>query len=301
MRRQQLDRRYQSVRLTISRQDIDQEPSSSNINPSQFETNSDRPTERNTNNRSEFDSSGVITIPAVLFLSRPDFFTVLHTNADAMELYNRNSSLKHIINRIRRDSTVFPRYEHNRDLVVLVNLFADVNKDLPVGYESKLDRNGKVSFPFNLITIVIKFHPIRIFIYNIIFQKFFINHMRKTTSFIDPRLPTEATHPRTSAEEVPLPPPRTQQPVISATAVTTAQPDIPVAYNDKVVAFLRQPNIMDILKERHSAFSQNVALKEKINTIRVEGSTSLQRLGHDVPLALLLRYYYVLRIALLEM
>ncbi|XP_051164109.1 E3 ubiquitin-protein ligase HECW2-like isoform X2 [Leptopilina boulardi] len=264
LRRQQLDRRYQSVRLTISRQDIDQEPSSSNINPSQFETNSDRPTERNTNNRSEFDSSGVITIPAVLFLSRPDFFTVLHTNADAMELYNRNSSLKHIINRIRRDSTVFPRYEHNRDLVVLVNLFADVNKDLPVGYESKLDRNGK---------------------------RFFINHMRKTTSFIDPRLPTEATHPRTSAEEVPLPPPRTQQPVISATAVTTAQPDIPVAYNDKVVAFLRQPNIMDILKERHSAFSQNVALKEKINTIRVEGSTSLQRLGHDVPLALLLSLF----------
>lgn len=69
----------------------------------------------------------------------------------------------------------------------------------------------------------------------------------------------------------------------------TATPDIPVAYNDKVVAFLRQPNIMDILKERHSALGQNIALREKVNTIRVEGTTALQRMGHDVPLALLLR------------
>lgn len=30
------------------------------------------------------------------------------------------------------------------------------------------------------------------------------------------------------------------------------QPEIPTAYNDKVVAFLRQPNIMDILKERYA-------------------------------------------------
>ncbi|XP_043466659.1 E3 ubiquitin-protein ligase HECW2-like [Leptopilina heterotoma] len=264
LRRQQLDRRYQSVRRTISRQDMDQEPGTSNINASQFEMNSDRLIERSTNNRSEFDTADTTTVPAVLFLSRPDFFTVLHTNADAMEFYNRNSSLKHIINRIRRDSAVFPRYEHNRDLVALINLFADLNKDFPVGYESKLDRNGK---------------------------RFFINHVKKTTSFIDPRLPMEVTHPRTSVDEVPMPPPRTQQTVISTTGVPTAQPDIPVAYNDKVVAFLRQPNIMDILKERHSALSQNVALKEKINTIRVEGSASLQRLGHDVPLALLLSLF----------
>jgi E3 ubiquitin-protein ligase HECW2 len=72
----------------------------------------------------------------------------------------------------------------------------------------------------------------------------------------------------------------------------TSTPDIPVAYNDKVVAFLRQPNIMDILKERHAALGQNVALREKVNAIRVEGSVALQRLGHDVPLALLLRHAF---------
>lgn len=47
---------------------------------------------------------------------------------------------------------------------------------------------------------------------------------------------------------------------------------------------------MDILKERHSALGQNIALREKVSTIRIEGTTALQRLGHDVPLALLLRY-----------
>ncbi|XP_018406121.1 PREDICTED: E3 ubiquitin-protein ligase HECW2 [Cyphomyrmex costatus] len=254
LRRQQLDRRYQSVRRTISRSDnIDREANGSNGN---LFDNSERQNDRTDRGESEvFDIS---TIPPVLFLTRPDFFTVLHTNADAMEVYNRNPSLKHMINRVRRDPIVFPRYEHNRDLVALINVFADPSKELPRGYESKLDRTGK---------------------------RFFICHARKATSFIDPRLPTEAAHIRTSLDEAPLPPPRPQQSSVTAT------PEIPVAYNDKVVAFLRQPNIMDILKERHSALGQNIALREKVNTIRVEGTVALQRWSHDVPLALLLSLF----------
>ncbi|XP_076291958.1 hecw ubiquitin protein ligase isoform X1 [Lasioglossum baleicum] len=260
LRRQQLDRRYQSVRRTISRPDnIDREPASSqHANGNNFE-NAERPLpERPPSERTDPEPFDINTSPPVLFLTRPDFFTELHTNEEALEWYNRNASLKHMINRIRRDKTVFPRYEHNRDLVVLINFFADPNKELPRGYESKLDRTGK---------------------------KFFICHARKATSFIDPRLPTEAAHARTLLDEAPVPPPRPQQ-----SAVTTT-PDIPVAYNDKVVAFLRQPNIMDILKERHSVLGQNIALREKVNTIRNEGTTALQRLGHDVPLALLLSLF----------
>lgn len=117
--------------------------------------------------------------------------------------------------------------------------------------------------------------------FNSLLQRFFICHARKATSFIDPRLPTEAAHPRTLLDEAPVPPPRPQQ--------SMAAPDIPVGYSDKVVAFLRQPNIMDILKERHCGFAQNVGLREKVSAIRVEGSTALQKFGHDVPLALLLR------------
>lgn len=254
LRRQQLDRRYQSVRRTISRPDnIDREANGPNGNPFDSTERNDR-TDR-AESEGPFD---ITTIPPVLFLTRPDFFTVLHTNADAMEVYNRNPSLKHMINRVRRDPIVFPRYEHNRDLVALINVFADPSKELPRGYESKLDRTGK---------------------------RFFICHARKATSFIDPRLPTEAAHLRTLLDEAPVPPPRPQQ------ASVTATPDIPVAYNDKVVAFLRQPNIIDILKERHSALGQNIALREKVNTIRVEGTTALQRWGHDVPLALLLSLF----------
>ncbi|KOC65184.1 E3 ubiquitin-protein ligase HECW2 [Habropoda laboriosa] len=257
LRRQQLDRRYQSVRRTISRPDnIDREPTSlQHVNGNNFE-NVERPNERTERNESEpFD---INTSPPVLFLTRPDFFTVLHSHAEAVELYNRNPSLKHMISKIRRDTAIFPRYEHNRDLVALINFFADSSKELPRGYESKLDRTGK---------------------------RFFICHARKATSFIDPRLPTEPAHTRTLLDEAPVPPPRPQQ-----SAITTT-PDIPVAYNDKVVAFLRQPNIMDILKERHSALGQNIALREKVNTIRIEGTIALQRLGHDVPLALLLSLF----------
>ncbi|XP_047357416.1 E3 ubiquitin-protein ligase HECW2 isoform X1 [Vespa velutina] len=257
LRRQQLDRRYQSVRRTISRPDnIDREPCNASTNGNHSENN-ERQNDRSTE-RTDSETFDITTIPPVLFLTRPDFFNVLHTNVEAMELYNHNPSLKHMISRIRRDSTIFPRYEHNRDLVTLINFFADSTKELPRGYESKLDRTGK---------------------------RFFICHARKATSFIDPRLPTEAAHPRTLLDEAPTPPPRPQQ-----SAITTT-PDIPVAYNDKVVAFLRQPNIIDILKERHSALGQNIALREKVNTIRVEGTTALQRLGHDVPLALLLSLF----------
>ena len=52
-----------------------------------------------------------------------------------------------MISKVRRDTAVFPRYEHNRDLVALINFFADPAKELPRGYESKLDRTGKVNIP----------------------------------------------------------------------------------------------------------------------------------------------------------
>lgn len=145
LRRQQLDRRYQSVRRTISRPDnIDREPSSSqHANGNMQAENAERPNERSERNETEpFDIS---TSPPVLFLTRPDLFTVLHSHAEAVELYNRNSSLKHMISKVRRDTAVFPRYEHNRDLVALINFFADPTKELPRGYESKLDRSGKVN------------------------------------------------------------------------------------------------------------------------------------------------------------
>ena len=49
-----------------------------------------------------------------------------------------------MVTKIRRDCHAFERYQHNRDLVELVNLFSDNSRPLPLGWETKFDRNGKV-------------------------------------------------------------------------------------------------------------------------------------------------------------
>lgn len=55
------------------------------------------------------------------------------------------------------------------------------------------------------------------------------------------------------------------------------------------MAFLRQPNIYEILDARHAA-SCNRDLRKKINAIRVDGATALEKLAHDIQLTLLLRF-----------
>ncbi|XP_069999531.1 uncharacterized protein [Penaeus vannamei] len=227
----------------------------------------------------------LLQLPAVKFLTRSDFFSVLHMNDEACIVYERSASLRHMISRIRRDPAAFTRYQHNRDLVNLVNQFAYRERDLPSGWEAKYDRSGKL---------------------------FFIDHSSKTTSFMDPRLPIDAPfvnatklavpsahhrRSRSSGEEeasrVPIPPPRPPTTIGSVCGGIAAHvtPNIPTAYNDKVVAWLRQPNIMDILCERHSGLRTSPALREKINSIRVDGTSALDRLSHDVDLTIVLSLF----------
>lgn len=56
-----------------------------------------------------------------------------------------------------------------------------------------------------------------------------------------------------------------------------------------MVAFLRQPNIIEILKERHGQSIVSRTLRDKIHAIRVEGTYALDRLVHDLQLTILLR------------
>ena len=77
-------------------------------------------------------------------MRRPDFVQrIQQCEHPAALLYNR-SSVRHMISRVRREAATFERYQHNRDLVALLNIFADKDTDLPPGWEAKLDRNGKV-------------------------------------------------------------------------------------------------------------------------------------------------------------
>ncbi|XP_050314008.1 E3 ubiquitin-protein ligase HECW2-like [Anthonomus grandis grandis] len=231
--RRQLDRRYQSIRRTIS--------------------------------STRLENGDLVNFPpGYRFLNRPDFFTILHMNPEATSLYNRHPSLKYMINRIRRDSTYFDKYQHNKELVSLINLFAEPNRDLPEGWDIKRDSSSK---------------------------HFFIDHTNKKTTYLDPRLPLDCfTIDRRFSEdlEAPFLPPR---PITTTANATTNIPEVPVAYNDKVVAFIRQPNIFDILKERHPPVGSSSSLRDKINAVRVDGTIALDRLSHDVNLTILLSLF----------
>ena len=66
------------------------------------------------------------------------------------------------------------------------------------------------------------------------------------------------------------------------------QVDAPeTAYNERVVLFLRQPNIFDVLKEKTG--SGQKSMRDKVNAIRQDGTLALDRLSCDVELTVLLR------------
>lgn len=66
---------------------------------------------------------------------------------------------------------------------------------------------------------------------------------------------------------------------------------VPTAYNDKVVAFLQQPNIIDILAERKSSIKSNSSLRDRIHSIRSDGVELLQRFSNDIELIMLLSLF----------
>lgn len=212
--RQQLDRRYQSIRRTINRRN---DPNYSTLLPSQGRDISPSVVAADNAVRPNEPVGTIVdsdSHPAIKMLCRPDFYSKLHTNEEALGVYNRNAALKHMILRIRRDTTCFERYQYNKDLVALVNCFALSDRDLPLGWETKLDASGK---------------------------QFFIDHSNRRTSFMDPRLPIDCPRIRHHMQQqicesqydiAPIPPPR---PALLPRP-PSASPEIPIAYNDKVNA-----------------------------------------------------------------
>ncbi|XP_073832023.1 hecw ubiquitin protein ligase isoform X2 [Musca autumnalis] len=329
--RQQLDRRYQSIRRTITNESRAASASaaaaiSHNDNTQASQSPHHHPAHNN-NAPSNFQHVSLSVHPAVLMLCRPDFYSMLHTNEDALAIYNRNTALKHMVIRIRRDPSCFQRYQYNKDLVALVNSFAQLNRDLPSSWETKLDQSGK---------------------------QFFIDHNNRQTSFMDPRLPIDCPriirhrqqqqqqqhHPQFDAidgncisaaaggNHPPLPPPRPSSTSSSSMTTTNSRQsqfmqndnmphytpsstsssynngpsssvsssnnsyhEIPVAYNEKVIAFLRQPNIIEILRERQGQNNVSRSLREKINILRVEGVPALERMAHDLQLTIMLSLF----------
>uniref|UniRef100_A0A4W5LBS6 HECT-type E3 ubiquitin transferase n=1 Tax=Hucho hucho TaxID=62062 RepID=A0A4W5LBS6_9TELE len=230
--------------------------------------------------------TALLQSPAVKFITHPEFFTVLHANYGAYRMFTSSTCLKHMILKIRRDARNLERYQHNRDLVTFLNRFADAQLELPRGWEIKTDPQGK---------------------------NFFVDHNSRATTFIDPRiplqngcLPNHLTHRQhlqrlrsySAGEASEVSRSRgvalLSRPGNSVVAAIRSQhpPDpVPQAYNEKIVIFLRQPGILEILTERQPALSRNHSLREKIHYIRTEGTQRLEKLACDADLVILLSLF----------
>jgi len=68
------------------------------------------------------------------------------------------------------------------------------------------------------------------------------------------------------------------------------QSTLPTAYNDKVVQFLRQPGIQDILKEKYPPYATSSPLKDKVTRIISGGTDALDRVSNDLQLTMMLRF-----------
>ncbi|GAB5575847.1 E3 ubiquitin-protein ligase HECW2 isoform X1 [Prionailurus iriomotensis] len=302
---EQLNRRYQSIRRTMTNERpeentnaIDGAGEEADFHPASADFRRENVLPHSTS-RSRLTL--LLQSPPVKFLISPEFFTVLHSNPSAYRMFTNNTCLKHMITKVRRDTHHFERYQHNRDLVGFLNMFANKQLELPRGWEMKHDHQGKA---------------------------FFVDHNSRTTTFIDPRLPLQSSRPTSalvhrqhltrqrshSAGEV-IPDEQvcccsastapvgedsrhTGPPVLprpSSTFNTVSRPQyqdmVPVAYNDKIVAFLRQPNIFEILQERQPDLTRNHSLREKIQFIRTEGTPGLVRLSSDADLVMLLSLF----------
>ncbi|XP_025903270.1 E3 ubiquitin-protein ligase HECW2 [Nothoprocta perdicaria] len=286
---EQLNRRYQSIRRTMTNDRPEEHTNAMDGAAEETDFHHSNADFRRENMLPHSTSRSRLTLllqsPPVKFLISPEFFTVLHSNPSAYRMFTNNTCLKHMITKVRRDTHHFERYQHNRDLVSFLNMFANKQLELPRGWEMKHDHQGKA---------------------------FFVDHNSRTTTFIDPRLPLQSSRPTSalvhrqhltrqrshSAGEVGedsrhAGPPVLPRPSSTFNTVSRAQYQdmVPVAYNDKIVAFLRQPNIFEILQERQPDLTRNHSLREKIQFIRTEGTPGLVRLSSDADLVMLLSLF----------
>ncbi|XP_077304859.1 E3 ubiquitin-protein ligase HECW2 isoform X4 [Lithobates pipiens] len=288
---EQLNRRYQSIRRTMTNDQPDEvaNPVDAAVPVEDVDYHHSNADFRRENALPHSTSRSRLSLllhsPPVKFLTSPEFFTVLHSNPSAYRMFTNNSCLKHMITKVRRDAHHFERYQHNRDLVGFLNLFANKQVELPRGWEMKHDHQSK---------------------------PFFVDHNSRSTTFIDPRLPLQSSRPTSallhrqhltrqrshSAGEVGEDSRHSGPPVLprpSSTFNTVTRnhyPDMmPVGYNEKIVAFLRQPNIFEILQERQHELCRNHSLREKIQFIRAEGPSGLVRLSGDADLVILLSLF----------
>uniref|UniRef100_A0A8C2CRQ5 HECT-type E3 ubiquitin transferase n=1 Tax=Cyprinus carpio TaxID=7962 RepID=A0A8C2CRQ5_CYPCA len=193
----------------------------------------------------------LLQCPAVKFVTHPEFFTVLHANHGAYRMFTNSTCLKHMILKIRRDARNFERYQHNRDLVSFLSKFTDSQLELPRGWEIKTDPQGKL---------------------------FFVDH---NSLPLGRSCDTEDSIIQYYVLNM----------TFNHTLLCFCLFSSPSAYNDKIVAFLRQPNILELLQERQPSLARNHTLREQIHYIRTEGPQGVETLSCDADLVMLLSLF----------
>uniref|UniRef100_A0A8C3G892 HECT-type E3 ubiquitin transferase n=1 Tax=Cyclopterus lumpus TaxID=8103 RepID=A0A8C3G892_CYCLU len=283
---EQLNRRYQNIQRTMATEEDGGSPRLERSGST--ETDCDAPQTGPASPVNHQKISHLLQSPAVKFITHPEFFTVLHSNYAAYRMFTSSSCVKHMILKVRRDARNFERYQHNRDLVVFLNRFTDTQLELPRGWEIKTDPQGK---------------------------SFFVDHNSRATTFIDPRIPLQngrlpghlahrqhlqrlrsysageaSDVSRSRGASLMTRPGNSLVAAIRSQHNNSSQLSAP-SYNDKIVAFLRQPNIFDMLQERQPSLSRNHALREKIHYLRTEGTQGVEKLSCDADLVILLSLF----------
>lgn len=211
----------------------------------------------------------LINSPALQFILRKDLYSFLSSAGEAGEVFFANRALMELIQRIRSDSTLFEKYQHSRHLVGALNKLADVEADLPEGWEKKLNQQGKA---------------------------FFIDHTHQVTTFIDPRLPRPNVALTHSTAAVAAPIVRRQyvvqaeelmrshhttvvpNPSASVTTPAVLQPSQTqeITYEDQVVAFFRLPTVYDMIPQKYKR-GVRPQLREVVEDVRANGKPALER------------------------
>ncbi|CAK8696244.1 unnamed protein product [Clavelina lepadiformis] len=245
--------------------------------------------------------------PSFKFISHPEFKMLLSTNQEAYNLYMESTALKYMITKIHRGKEHFWEYQHNKELVKFINCFADTTKELPKGWESKQDSSGSTFFIDHNQRLTTFIDP------RLPFQP------SEDTGNTSPANEEAASKTEVSAERLPVQSPlATDAPSIAPRPNSTlssrsrvieeestlsrstdslcssapmVEDEVPISYNEKMVAFLKQSNILDILKERYPAVATSNSLKEKINNIRSDGITALERYGNSMQLTMMLSMF----------
>ena len=169
--------------------------------------------------KQSLDTAALLNQPGARFILRTDLQSILKRNQlGARELLKQSKHLVEIIQKIRANPAVYyPRYQHNKELVGFINLFSDTSLPLPTGWEIKCENSNK---------------------------KFFVDHNSRSTTFIDPRLPSPPLISQPSATAASATTTVANSPATATTAPELQSSETPVSAHITTITTITPPSTL---------------------------------------------------------